>query len=338
MVRRPFSIAFAAAALVLAGPARPPSAFDLDRDDGIHARCKVEWWYHFGWLEDRAKNEWAWFSAFFLHPVEIRNRTYVLRYELNELIDMKSGRRELHTRIGPPGWSEFLRRRGGTMTDLFEVIPGSAAAEPGGPLNLAYGDDILARLGTGRYRLKAGPVDLQLRSEAEPLLAEGVGMRGYPRLEDMRYYSIPDLEAAGTLRGEPVRGRFWYDHEWGNSYSSGTYGWAWWGLQLDTGPAVAYVIFDAKSGRELKSVLTFRDRVISLKARPTRWWLSGNGVRYPLDWSLSAGPLRLEIHPLFDRLECPVAGGPRWIWEGPVQVTGTASGRGFQELFGYDRL
>ena len=50
-----------------------------------------------------------------------------------------------------------------------------------------------------------------------------------------------------------------------------------------------------------------------------------------------AGPLTLRIDPIFQERELGVLGDQESIWEGPVTVTGSRRGRGFQELVSYAR-
>ena len=60
-------------------------------------------------------------------------------------------------------------------------------------------------------------------------------------------------------------------------------------------------------------------------------------MKYPIAWELSAGPLRLRVEPYFPDREHPVLFGLEAIWEGPIRVTGSHTGRGFQELVGYPK-
>jgi predicted secreted hydrolase len=115
-------------------------------------------------------------------------------------------------------------------------------------------------------------------------------------------------------------------------------GWAWWGLQLDDGTNVnAYVLRDLKTGERIRSVLTHEGGVLRLDAEPTDWWESPAGVRYPVAWELRGGPFRLRVEPFFRERSCPIFGAQRAIWEGPVRIRGSHTGRGFQELVGYAR-
>ena len=310
-------------------------AFDPHREEGVHADVEIEWWYHWGFLKDENGNEWAAFSSFF----RTRNKTLPLtRYFLYDLTDLKTGSRrhrsaagaELLAVAGLPGQTK--------LPPPHEVIPGQPLEKPGDPLRLRYGDDFLERTGESAYRLRVGEVDLLLTGISEPMAVEGTGLTGIVRPDDMYYYTMPRLSATGTVRGVKATGVFWYDHQWGATWTGPSIGWTWWGLQLDDGTHVnAYVLRDLKTRNLIRSVCTHDRRVYTLEAVPTGHWESPTKVRYPVSWKLKAGPLDLQIEPFHKERETPVLGEQESIWEGPVKVTGSATGRGYQELVSYAR-
>jgi len=323
-------------ALSCAGPSR--AGLDPDREEGVHAESGadrwIEWWYHFGWLTDESGGEWAWVSSFFRyrHP-----GAPLTRYQIYDLIDLKTGLADYHSRVGPEALAPYAAFTGQVkLPPPHRLIEGDLREKAGDPLKLAYGDDTLERTGGRTYRLKAGPIDVDLRAASNVMAVEGTGLTGLKRPDDMHYYTIPRLVAEGSVRGKKARGLFWYDHQWGTSWVG--VGWSWWGLQLEGGTHVnAYVLRDVKSGAVLRSVLTHDGGVVRLDAKPVDWWESPAGVNYPIAWELSGGPFRLSIEPLFRERACAIFGALKEIWEGPVRVKGSHSGRGFQELVGYAR-
>lgn len=322
--------------LVAGCAAGPDWAFDPEAEEGVHGNVQVEWWYHFGWLTDEDGREWAFFSSFFRAKLGKLPR---LRYLIHDLIDLETGARDYHSRVGGEALAAAAALgNDGTLPRGHGLIRGPMREKAGDPLDLSYGDARLARLAPGRYRLAAGGVDLELRAASEPMAVEGTGLTGLGRPEDMHYYTIPRLEARGTVRGRKATGTFWYDHQWGASWVGPRVGWSWWGLQLEDGSAVnAVVLRELGTGRIHKATCTHDRKVYPLTARPTRSWTSATGVRYPVAWALEAGPLRLDVEPAFDDRELPVIDEQKSIWEGPVRVTGSHAGRGFQELVGYAR-
>ncbi len=322
--------------LALAGCSLSPFAFDVDREEGVHGGVLVEWWYHFGWLSDEEGGEWAWFSSFFRYaPKDLP----LSRYLIHDLVDLQTGRSEYRSRLGAEAMEPLKAFTGkAEPPPPHGVIPGRPAERAGDPLRLAYGDDRFERTGDRAYRLRVGPIDLELRAASEAMPVEGTGLTGLHRPDDMHYYTIPRLEAVGTVRGKKAKGVFWYDHQWGGSWVADHVGWSWWGLQLDDGTDVnAVVLRDVKTGATLRSVLTRGVRAWPMEARPGETWVSATGVRYPVTWDLAGGGLRLRIEPMFRDRECPVFGELKSIWEGPVRVSGSHGGRGFQELVGYAR-
>ncbi len=327
------------AALLLASACAAPTpkwAFDPHQEEGVHGDVEVEWWYHWGFLTDDAGSEWCAFSAFF--------RTWkqnfpVTRYFLYDLTDLKKGVRRFRSAAGAeivPIMTALTGEK--KFPPPHEIIPGGPLEKAGDPLKLHYGDDLLERTGPAAYRLKVGELDLTLTSRAEPMAVEGTGLTGIAKPEDMHYYTLPRLEASGTIRGRKASGVFWYDHQWGATWTGPSIGWSWWGLQLDDATHVnAYVLRDVKTKKMIRAVCTHDRRVYALEAEPLETWESPTKVKYPVSWRLRAGPLDLKIEPLMKEREVPILGEQESIWEGPVRASGSVTGRGFQELVSYAR-
>jgi predicted secreted hydrolase len=317
-------------------PARTTWAFDPDQEEGIHGGVEVEWWYHFGFLTDDAGKEWAVFSAFFRAQ---KKGAPLTRYLLYDLLDLKTGEHDYRSRLGAEAMALMALGSGkSTLDPPHAVIPGTPIEKPGDPLKLTYGESSLERTGERTYRLKVGEVHLELRATSPAMPIEGTGLTGVERPEDMHYYTIPRLEATGRVKGRAARGALWYDHQWGASWTGPSFGWSWWGLQLDDGSAVnAYVLRETNPARVRKAVMTRGGRVFPLEATPLEWWESPIHVRYPVAWRLVGGGLDVTVEPAFKSREVMLVGNTDTLWEGPVRVTGTVGGRGFQELVGYAR-
>jgi predicted secreted hydrolase len=70
-----------------------------------------------------------------------------------------------------------------------------------------------------------------------------------------------------------------------------------------------------------------------------RWTSPGTKISYPVEWTIRLPSGVLNIKPFladseFDSRETTA----NIYWEGAVKVTGSATGQGFLELSGYDRL
>lgn len=326
-----------AALLLLAGCSSLPGrfAFDPDAEEGVHGHVEVEWWYHYGFVTDDAGGEWAVFSAFFRAE---RKGMPLSRYLLYDLLNLKTGEHDYRSRLGNEAMAIFALAGEATLSAPHAVLPGTPLEKPGDPLKLVYGDHSLEQTGTRTYRLKTGDVDLTLRAASPPMPVEGTGLTGVERPEEMRYYTFPRLETSGTVKGRPARGVLWYDHQFGGGWTGPGHGWAWWGLQLEDGTNVnAYVLREVPSGAVRKAVLTRDATVLPLEAEAVDWWESPRRIRYPVAWRLRSPGLDLTVRPIFNDREVPLVGNIDTLWEGPVRVTGTVAGRGFQELVGYAR-
>jgi predicted secreted hydrolase len=324
--------------LLLAGCAPLPGhfAFDPDHEEGIHGSVEVEWWYHYGFLTDDRGGEWAVFSAFFRAQ---RAGMPLSRYLLYDLLDLKSGEHDYRSCLGNEAMALFALSSGrNTLSAPHAVLPGLPLEKAGDPLKLVYGDHSLEQTGRRTYHLKTGDADLTLRAVSEPMPVEGTGLTGVDRPEEMRYYTFPRLKTSGTIKGRPAQGILWYDHQFGAGWTGPGHGWAWWGLQLEDGTNVnAYVLREVPSGAVRKAVLTRDATLLPLEAEPVEWWESPRHIKYPVAWRLKSPGLDLTVQPLFQDREAPIVGDIDMLWEGPVRVTGTAAGRGFQELVGYAR-
>jgi predicted secreted hydrolase len=324
--------------LLLAGCAAPaqPWAFDPAQEEGVHADVRVEWWYHWGFIEDDAGGRWCCFSSFF--------RTWkqgfpITRYQLYDLTDLKTGERQYRSAAGAEILPLVKSLTGeARLPKPHAVIPGEPLEKGGDPLRVRYGDDVFERLPDHRYRLKTGDIDFELQPASEFMAVEGTGLTGVGNPEEMHYYTVPRLQGKGSVHGKKATGIFWYDHQWGSTWTEPTVGWSWWGLQLSDGSNVnAYVLRDLKTGAQIRGVATHDRRVYSLSATAESIWESKTRVRYPVAWTLKAGPLNLRVEPIFKDRELSVLGDQESIWEGPVTVTGSHQGRGFQELVSYAR-
>ena len=310
-----------------------PFAFDPDAEEGVHGGVTVEWWYHFGWLTDDTGKEWAHFSSFFRAQ---RSTGPVGRYLIYDLTDLATGKKDFHSLVGEESPKPLKALGLRAIPPPHRVIPGSPLENSGDPLRLTYGDAVFRKTGHRTYHLKIGKVDLTLRATSEPMAVEGTGLTGIKQPDDMHYYTIPRLEATGTVNGRRAKGIMWYDHQWGSSWVEPTIGWSWWGLQLDDDTDVnAYVLRNIETGEILKATFTRDSQLYPLKATPFRSWTGKSKREYPIAWDLEGAGLNLRVEPLFDNREVPILGTLRAIWEGPVKVTGSVTGRGYQELVGY---
>jgi predicted secreted hydrolase len=164
------------------------------------------------------------------------------------------------------------------------------------------------------------------------------------------YYSMPRLQAEGTLRLAdetlPVSGQAWLDREWSTSaLSPDQAGWDWFSLQLTDGRNLMYYQLRRKDGRvdphsagTLSNADGLQKRLAPEKVTltPLEYWESDDR-RYPVEWRMQfAGEDPWRIRALLPDQE--MRASVRY-WEGAVEVsdekTDKIIGHGYLEMAGY---
>jgi predicted secreted hydrolase len=180
----------------------------------------------------------------------------------------------------------------------------------------------------------------------------GLSRKGQGQDAASLYYSQTRLATRGTIEldGErhEVAGESWMDKEFGsNMLGSDQIGWVWFSLQLDDQrELMLYVLRRADGSIDWTSgTLVDRDGTATYLGRgdfsvnPSGSWESrATGARYPTHWAVSvpAKAIALEVEAKASAQENVSKALPKlFYWEGAVQVSGSASGRGFVELTGY---
>lgn len=160
------------------------------------------------------------------------------------------------------------------------------------------------------------------------------------------YYSVPflDLDGTITLDGKPykVSGRGWFDREWSSSMlSAKQQGWDWFAIHLNDGSAL--MVSQLREEGQRPYFIGSRSwpdgRVVKLdnnqiRMKPMHFY-KVSGISFPLNWLIEVPSQGLK-------LQTSVVRQDQWLhfifpyWEGPINVTGTHSGKGFMELTGYE--
>lgn len=321
-----------AGAFFLAAASSPVS---FPRDHGTHADAAVEWWYWTGHLDGED------------------GRTYGFQLTFFRV-------RDLH--LAHFAWSDLAAEKFTFHEKTHLGLPGIAGAE--GPRLDVFNEDWFARDASGVQRLHArapeGELSLTLTPEKPPVLhgENGISRKGAGPNEYSHYVSIPRLAASGswTARGRSrsLRGRAWFDHEWGpGALPAGAAGWDWFALQLSDGSdLMLYRMRTAGGAASAFSAGTFIPasgpprtipwKDVSLSAR-TSWTSPRSKATYPAVWSLAVESLDLEttITPLLadQELSTEKSTGVTY-WEGACRVDGkrggrSIGGRAYVEMTGY---
>jgi predicted secreted hydrolase len=363
--RRAFAIALLAAraGALSAAPASAPAdgpalrftgadapALRFPADFGAHPETGIEWWYLTGALEAAART-WGFQITFFRATTGVTGAE-ASRFAARQLIfahaavsDLAQRRLRHDQRIARSGFA------------IAEAALGETALVVG-DWRLRGDDD---RGGARRYAAQATSesagfaFDLALTT-TQPLLLQGragVSQKGPQREQSSRYYSEPQLSAAGTLaiegRRVAVAGRAWLDHEWSDSFlDREAVGWDWIGMNLDDGSALTAFRLRRADGSAVWSGGSFRPKSGATRDfaagevvfTPGRAWTSpASGARYPVEWQVVTPAGRFAVRALLDDQELDSRASTGAIyWEGLSLLTGADGarlGRGYLEMTGY---
>jgi len=331
--------------LAITGP--PELAFP--RDHGAHPGYRTEWWYVTGLVDAADGDSYGFQITFFrqgLDPGDPNPGTSQLRARQIvaahlAVADISNERFE---------HAERLRRADGALAGFSEADLDVwlddweiESTEPG--VISVQAQDVAAGIG----------LELELRPQRELVLHgdRGYSRKGADEANASAYVSWTRLAVDGQLEMDgallKVGGTAWFDHEWGTSQlGEGVVGWDWFSLRLDGGrDLMVYRLRRADGNADSHSSGTLvgtdgglvrldRDDV---ELEILNWWQSpATGARYPSRWRLrvpDAG-IDLEISSLLAASELDGSATTGVIyWEGPVAVTGSATGEGYVELTGY---
>ncbi len=334
--------------------AEGPRRWAFPKDHGSHPEFRTEWWYFTGNLVDAAAKQYGYQLTFFregisLLPKDPRNAwsirdLYLAHFALTDGAGMRFWYDEQVSRKGP---------------DLAE------AAE----------DRMDVRLLNWSAKMSGKTILLEARSQTpemqlslkltprKPLVFHGRGglsKKGPSRGQASYYYSYTDLQTEGTIRTPgsqsvfPVKGRSWFDHEFGsNQLAQNQVGWDWFSLHLSDGQEMMIYLLRRKDGSlEPASSGTLVDgsgksthlELSDINIEPLgRWKSQRSGATYPDRWRIAipAKELRLVVAPLVANQELVTKGSTGiTYWEGAVTGSGTSAGRqvkceGYVELTGY---
>jgi predicted secreted hydrolase len=224
-------------------------------------------------------------------------------------------------------------------------LEGSGEADPDAPsAGAVFPLRIRARQESAAMALSLDPL--------RPMVLQGdrgLSQKGEEPGNASFYYSFTRMGVGGevVVEGEriPVRGLAWLDREWSTSaLSGGQVGWDWFALQLEDGRDLMVYRLRRDDGstdplsegvvvRPDGSVTRLPSEAFELEPL-TRWPSPLDGTVYPSRWRVSvpSEELELEVTPVREDQELNVT--VRY-WEGAVDVSGSAAGRGYVELTGY---
>lgn len=349
----------------------------LPKDTGKHLFSNIEWWYYFAFLTGDKGGDYATMASFF----RIGNFEFCKgHYLIFSIIDLKENLHQsfsftdcklLYNMILQLPFYLLQYPEDKKMRELFISLLRCKIPSPhqimrntsivSNPTQLLYGESSLSFINELENKFHVhvvgnnDVVDLQFCPNKPISL---IGKDGKP--DQLFYYSFTQNNVEGFIKKgktiENVRGKGWFDHQWGylNSLLTQT-GWNWFGLQLEDGRELLINEFrDIRTSTtfspmanliELDGTLKFTRNVI---LKPIKYWRSPlTNVLYPIEWLIKIPDFRMEIKvvQLLKHQEMSILGPLQAIWEGACFVSVNERfenkeirqihGKGFMELVGY---
>ena len=318
-------------------------ALRFPRDHGSHPDFRTEWWYLTGLLRQPNGEEFGVQITFFRNRPGIAEESQS-RFAPKQLLFA-------HVALAVPANHRLIHDQRTARAGLGLAEASEATTDVHiDDWSLAQKDETyIAAIAAREFTLQ-----LAFRVTEPPVLQgdAGVSSKGPRTTQASYYYSVPHLDASGTVtidgKDRAVRGVAWLDHEWSSEYlAPEARGWDWIGINLDDGGALmAFRIRDRDnrrfwaggSHRNAAGRLTlFGPGDVQFEA--LRAWRSPRtNVEYPVAFRVAAGTIDVTLEPLFDDQEQDERASVGTIyWEGAVRARRGDSvvGRGYLELTGY---
>lgn len=364
-------------------PTPAPRLPQFPRDAGPHDFSNLEWWYVYSFLTTESGKKYAVVTSFFRTGLSTTKKGHYLIYSLADLDEKQHSAYSIldktnvnllqsalpllmATRPNDDKLFElaaYLRR--GTLPAPHQKLGVDAVVRKKPRFSISMETNTLSQESDdGRtWHTTLGGDDwqasLDLTQPTRPALLPGGGgqMRAVQN-NGLYYLTLSRMDVTGTLtidgEIENVTGSGWLDRQWGSPGFIASYGWDWFGVQMDDGSDILmFRIRNLATGKVVRveaTTLTKDGRQIV--ETPTLYKPSGaykddlTGITFPagFDVSLPKAGYVLNLRPAFAEQTIPVVGVGEAIWEGVVNVTGTAgtsanrtpaTGRGYMELFGY---
>lgn len=303
---------------------RPQELISLPADDAPHEHY-TEWWYYNGHLQAQDGKRYSFHYVLF-----VINRLAGHTVAHASLVDHTSGK---HFALQQRTAGKPNRQ----MLDGFDF---------------SFGHWKMAGSnGIDRIALEAPEfsLDLTLENINPPVLHGKTGLLDFKQAGSSYYYSRPRMRVTGTagLAGQSqlVSGEAWFDHQWGD-FRVTALAWNWFAIQLEDGrdlmlfelftpqgEKVAH--FGTLSGRGPDVTLEKKDFAIEVTER---WKSQRTKIDYPMGWRITVPRqnLDLTLKPIVKNAEFDGRQSSYLIyWEGPIEVSGSQSGKGYVEMSGY---
>jgi len=206
----------------------------------------------------------------------------------------------------------------------------------------------------------SGPhLSLQFDSTRPTMYVGGDGNTGLERPDDMKYLSLTRCQVSGTIDDghgpeKVASGQGWFDHQWGETWTTQKAGWDWWGVQLKDGQDILFfrqrdlgtgkIFFPLATFMDSTGTLTITKNIVFTPNLQAVWTSPRTQIGYPLKWTIEFPGQYLTLHivPQVKDQEMDILSSSDAIWEGDCSVTAvrsdgsTTSGVAYMELVGYN--
>jgi len=280
----------------------------LPKDESIHRSFDGEWWYFNGFL--KGKHRYAFMTCLFRVKGK-KVRLPFLKVPVKELFFSHSILYDLENK-------KIIR----------EMLPIVVLSEDSFqkkdlfinyyfPLRKNFTDYEISRQGE-ELRIKNRFMELSCRQTKKPLLEGGAGFMNYGR-EKTYYYTYSNLEAAGVVGKDMVKGKVWHDRQWFNLNSVRDDTWVWFSVQMFNNTELVCCNF---KGKKFAYILHPDSRQessgVSFKPTGNIWKSPISGLSYNLEWEIKLKNYIIKTRPMIK--ECEMNFGIINYWEGPVDV------------------
>ncbi|MDX1932933.1 MAG: lipocalin family protein [Capsulimonadales bacterium] len=364
---------------------RAEKTVGFPKDAGPHdGAAHIEWWYFNTFVKTETGRNLAIVGSFFRTGLSATKKGHYLIFSK---IDLETGEHDSYSildrneigqltsvvalaasaRPDDPRPMRLLRQlQRGELPAPHQLLNGNAVVSKSDLFSIAFENNTLSQVSADgrKWNVQLNGedwmLDLHLSQPDRPaMLPGGKGHTGIRRPEDFYYLSLTRMEASGTLTGgdgvvEKFAGSGWLDRQWGLGDFVTTYGWDWFGLQLDNGDdLIIDRIREVGTGKIIRyraTLLTAEGKQIvetepEIKRTGEAWRDPVSRIAFPARWEISLPTVgyKLRVTPSFPKQTIPVIGIGDAIWEGAVKVEGAdkdgnlLTGRGFMELVGYHR-
>lgn len=317
----------------------------VDKDEKIHEKNSLEWWYFTGHLQDTETGEWFGIEYVYFHFFPLTKKDYVL---INFAVTDTSRDAFEYT-------YEFIKK--GKLENNTSQV---SFQDKQYLMKGSKGDWLLiASIPDSSYSMA-----LTTQAAKPVQFHDSTGYQKYGEAATAGYFSYPRLYTQGSImvhgKEHKVAGYLWYDRQWncGNVGSSKKLGWDWMSIDFDqelknpqklsaaerkewADSPEQLMVYQVRQKGDSSilggSIFTVGGENIPLKhediiLKSSKYWVSPDSKRsYPVEWQLEVPKYRINatvkaVYPASE-LILKKNGVKLPYWEGMCTVEATVQGK-----------